>query len=127
MERDSRWLQLKYAGQRASPGGGEVAFVGLPSRERGALPGVWWKQATAEGAEGLRQKSVRRFEEQVPGFCLYLSVILGSQETSHFLVAFVLCHCECPPPAHFLLPLRLIGCMSVALLALSLLAGLCLY
>lgn len=47
---------MKQAGQRASPGAGKVAVRRSPSREREARAGIWWKQAVAEGTEGLRQK-----------------------------------------------------------------------
>lgn len=36
--------------------GGEGSVRRSPSREREARAGIWWKQAVAEGTEGLRQK-----------------------------------------------------------------------
>lgn len=41
-----------------------------------------------------------------------LCVTLDSQESFHFLVAFI--HCQCPPRAHFILLLRFSGCTGIA-------------
>ena len=65
-EVDGKGLEVASVGigwSESLSGGWGGSIHRTPSRERGALPGVWWKQATAEGAEGLRQKSAQCFEE----------------------------------------------------------------